>query len=45
VEAQGVGIVLIQEVGHFHERATALAQLRALEVEVFMVTTVNTQLP
>jgi hypothetical protein len=37
-EAQRVGIVLAQEVGHLHRHATALAELAAFEVEVFMVT-------
>jgi len=35
VEAQGIGVVLAQEVGHLHERAAALAELATLEVEVF----------
>jgi hypothetical protein len=37
VEAQRVGVVLAQKVGHLHEGAMAFTQLRALEVEVFMV--------
>jgi hypothetical protein len=38
VEAEGVGVVAAQEVGHLHEGATAFAQLRAPKIEVFMVT-------
>jgi hypothetical protein len=38
VEAQRVGVVLAQEVGHLYESAAALAWLRALEVEVFLDT-------
>ena len=38
VEAQGVGVVLAQKVGHLHRGAAALAELAAPEVEVFMVT-------
>jgi hypothetical protein len=35
VEAQRVGVVLAQEVGHIDERAAALAELGPLEVQVF----------
>jgi hypothetical protein len=38
VEAQGIGVVFAEEVGHLHESAAALAQLRTFEVEVFMAT-------
>jgi hypothetical protein len=36
VEAQGIGVVLVKEVGHLHKRAAALAQLCPFEVEVFI---------
>jgi hypothetical protein len=35
VEAQGIGVVLAEEVGHLHERAAALTELCPLEVQVF----------
>jgi hypothetical protein len=38
VEAQRVGVVFAQELGHRHGRAPALAELSAFEVEAFMVT-------
>jgi hypothetical protein len=38
VEAQWVGVVLAQEVGHVDGGAAALAELPASEVEVFMIT-------
>jgi hypothetical protein len=38
VEAQRVGVVLAQKVGHVDGAAAALAELAAVEVKVFMVT-------
>jgi hypothetical protein len=38
VEAQRVRVVFAQKVGHLDGGAATLAQLRALEIEVFMVT-------
>ena len=45
VEAQGVGVVPLQEVGHLHEGAAAFAELCPLKVEVFMVTGDRTYAP
>jgi len=38
VEAQWIGVVFAQEVGHVHSAATALAELAASEIEVLMIT-------
>jgi hypothetical protein len=38
VVAQGVGVVLAQEVGHVHGGAATLAELVAPEVQVFLDT-------
>jgi hypothetical protein len=37
VEAQGIGVVLAEKVGHLQEGAAALAWLCPLKVEVLMV--------
>ena len=37
VEAQGVGVVLAQEVGHLDSRTPALAELSISGLEAFMV--------
>jgi hypothetical protein len=41
VEAQGIGVVAAEEVGHVHGGTAALAELPAPKIEVFMVTRVK----
>jgi hypothetical protein len=36
VEAQGVGVILTEEVGHLHSGATALGELSTSEGQVFI---------
>jgi hypothetical protein len=45
VEAQGVGVVVAEEVGHVDGGSPTLAELSTFEVEVFMVTRDKTRSP